>query len=146
MNSSYPNGVFPRLHLRSHTQRGSSTLMVMGAIAVLGLIGLLLLVLVELAVTWKALLLIAVLVAAVAAWIQVAQAAKRERENQAALVQAQGGQQLAQMYRPLLENYQSLLKEILPLWQRQTELARHQLENSITELVGRFSEIHQRLQ
>lgn len=146
MNSSYPNGVSPRLYLRSHTQRGSSTLMVMGAIAALGLIGLLLLALVELAVIWKALLLIAVLVAAVTAWIQVAQAAKTERENQAALAQAQGGQQLAQMYRPLLENYQNLLKEILPLWQRQTELARHQLENSITELVGRFSEIHQRLQ
>jgi len=120
--------------------------MVMGAIAVLGLIGLLLLALVELGVIWKALLLIAVLIAAVTAWIQVAQAAKTERENQAALAQAQGGQQLAQMYRPLLENYQTLLKEILPLWQRQTELARHQLENSITELVGRFSEIHQRLQ
>jgi methyl-accepting chemotaxis protein len=146
MNSSYPKGVSPRFYLHSHTQRGSSTLMVMGAIAVLGLIGLLLLALVELAVIWKALLLIAVLVAAVTAWIQVAQAAKTERENQAALAQAQGGQRLAQMYRPLLENYQTLLKEILPLWQRQTELARHQLENSITELVGRFSEIHQRLQ
>jgi methyl-accepting chemotaxis protein len=146
MTSSYPNGGSPRLYLVSHTQHGSSTPLVMGAIAVLGLICLSLLALVELAIVWKALLLITVLVAAVTGWIQVAQAEKRERENQAALTQAQGGQQLAQMYRPLLENYQNLLKEILPLWQRQTELARHQLESSITELVGRFSEIHQRLQ
>ncbi len=46
----------------------------------------------------------------------------------------------------LVENYQQLFKEILPLWRRQTELAQHQLETSINELVGRFSDIHQRLQ
>jgi methyl-accepting chemotaxis protein len=49
-------------------------------------------------------------------------------------------------YKLILENYQQLIKDVLPLWQRQTELARHQLEESVTELVGRFSEIHQRLQ
>ncbi len=52
----------------------------------------------------------------------------------------------AQQYKPVLENYQQLIREVLPLWQRQTELARHQLESSITELVSRFSDIHQRLQ
>lgn len=46
----------------------------------------------------------------------------------------------------LLENYQQLLNDIVPLWQRQTELAKHQLETSINQLVTRFSEIHQRLQ
>lgn len=46
----------------------------------------------------------------------------------------------------LLENYQQLLNDIVPLWQRQTELAKHQLEASINQLVTRFSEIHQRLQ
>ena len=144
MNNSYPNGGSPTLY--STPRRGPSDLMVIGAIAVLGLIGLLLLALVELAVLWKILLLVAVLVAVAIAWVQVTHAAKRERDNQTALTQAQGGHQLAQMYRPVLENYQQLLKEILPLWQRQTELARHQLESSITELVGRFSEIHHRLQ
>lgn len=146
MINSNSNAGFPVLYLRSHTQRGSSTLIVMGAIAALSIIGLLLLALIDLAIVWKALLLLAVLVASAVAWAQVTQAATRERANQSALALAQGGQQLAQMYRPLLENYQTLLKEILPLWQRQTELARHQLESSITELVGRFSEIHQRLQ
>lgn len=146
MNSSYPHGNSPVFYPLSHTQRGSSQLVVLGAIAVLGLIGLLLLSLAALSMFWKALLLLAVLAAAVIAGVQVAQLAKREGDIQAELAQAEGGQQLAQMYRPLLENYQHLLKEILPLWQRQTELARHQLEGSITELVGRFSDIHQRLQ
>lgn len=146
MNSSYLHGKSPVSYPSPHAQRGSSHLLVMGAIAVLGLIGLILLSLAELSMFWKALLLLAVLAAAVIAGVQVAQATKRESDTQAALAQAQGGQQLAQMYRPLLENYQHLLKEILPLWQRQTELARNQLEGSITELVGRFSDIHQRLQ
>jgi methyl-accepting chemotaxis protein len=44
------------------------------------------------------------------------------------------------------QNYQQLIQELLPLWQRQTELAKSQMEQSITELVNRFSEIHGRLQ
>lgn len=43
-------------------------------------------------------------------------------------------------------NYQQLLQELLPLWRRQTELATHQLEESVNELVNRFSGIHERLQ
>jgi methyl-accepting chemotaxis protein len=146
MNSSYSHGNSPVSYPLTHAQRGSSQVVVIGAIAVMGIIALLLLALAELSMVWKALFLLALLAAAVIAGVQIAQMAKRESDSQAALLQAQGGQQLAQMYRPLLENYQHLLKEILPLWQRQTELARHQLEGSITELVGRFSDIHQRLQ
>lgn len=44
------------------------------------------------------------------------------------------------------ENYRQLLEELLPLWRRQTELAKQQLEDSVTELVNRFSSIHDRLQ
>lgn len=146
MNSRYLPGSSPTFFSSHHTQRGSSHMLVIGAIAALGLIGLILLLLIELSLFWKALLLLTVLAIAVAGAVQVAQAAKRDSGIRAELVHAQGGQQLAQMYRPLLENYQHLLKEILPLWQRQTELARNQLEGSITELVGRFSDIHQRLQ
>ncbi|MES2674758.1 MAG: methyl-accepting chemotaxis protein [Pseudomonadota bacterium] len=43
-------------------------------------------------------------------------------------------------------NYQELIQEILPLWQRQTALAQHQIEQSITELAKRFSHIYERLQ
>ncbi len=146
MNSRYPHGNSPAFFLSSQKQRGSSHTVVLAAIAVLALTGLLLLALTELSMPWKGLILLALLAAAISGGMHAAQAAKRASENEAALIQAQGGQQLAQIYRPLLENYQNLLREILPLWQRQTELARNQLEGSITELVGRFSEIHQRLQ
>lgn len=44
------------------------------------------------------------------------------------------------------DNYQQLIQEILPLWQRQTALAKHQIEQSITELTKRFSDIYERLQ
>jgi methyl-accepting chemotaxis protein len=46
----------------------------------------------------------------------------------------------------VVRNYQELMSELLPLWQRQTDLAKFQMEQSITELVNRFSEIHGRLQ
>lgn len=42
-------------------------------------------------------------------------------------------------------NYQQLLQVLLPLWQRQAELARNQLEASVRELTTRLSDIHQRL-
>lgn len=146
MTRSYPNGTSPAFYSSIQTQRGASHTVVMAAIAVLGLVALSLLALTALAIFWKALLLVAIIVAVIIAWVQVTQTAKQAADNQAALAQADSVQQLAQMYRPLLENYQNLLKEILPLWQRQTELARNQLEGSITELVGRFSDIHHRLQ
>jgi methyl-accepting chemotaxis protein len=146
MNSRYQYGKFPARSASLHTQNGSSHLIALGAIAILCLIGLVLLWLAQFSLVGKILVVLAVLAAALLAGVHVAQAAQRESDIKTELVQAQGGQQLTQMYRPLLENYQHLLKEILPLWQRQTELARNQLETSITELVGRFSEIHQRLQ
>ncbi|HWV16864.1 MAG TPA: methyl-accepting chemotaxis protein [Cellvibrio sp.] len=44
------------------------------------------------------------------------------------------------------DNYQQLLKKLLPLWQRQTELAKNQIEENVNELSKRFSDIHNRLQ
>ncbi|MET0357751.1 MAG: methyl-accepting chemotaxis protein [Cellvibrio sp.] len=44
------------------------------------------------------------------------------------------------------KNYVHLLQVLLPLWQRQTELARNQMEESVNELTSRFSNIHSRLQ
>ena len=44
------------------------------------------------------------------------------------------------------KNYEQLLQALLPLWQRQTELVRHQMEESVNELTSRFSNIHGRLQ
>ncbi|WP_231591728.1 methyl-accepting chemotaxis protein [Cellvibrio sp. pealriver] len=151
MNSNHLSGSAPRatppfLFIPLSRQNGFAQAMVLGAVALLGLIGLLLLALVQLGFVWKGLLLLAVLAAAGFAIMQISSEAKRAQDAQLALQQAEANQQIVQMYRPLVENYQKLLKEILPLWQRQTELARNQLETSITELVGRFSEIHHRLQ
>jgi methyl-accepting chemotaxis protein len=146
MSNNHPNGRVSDAFFLFHRQRGSSPVVVICAIALLCLVGLALLTLTALSMFLKGALLLLVISAAAIAWAQVTQLVKRESDSQSALVQARGMQQLAQTYQPLLENYQHLLKEILPLWQRQTELARHQLETSITELVGRFSEIHHRLQ
>ena len=43
-------------------------------------------------------------------------------------------------------NYQKLLGSLLPVWERQTGLAQSQIEQGMTDLAGRFSDIHQRLQ
>ncbi|MEN0035547.1 MAG: methyl-accepting chemotaxis protein [Cellvibrio sp.] len=146
MSNNYPNGRAPGSFSSLPHQRGSSQPLVLGSIALLTIIGVGLITLTTLSIVWKVLVLVALIGAAAVAWGQVAQMAKQESDSQSALSKARGMQELAQTYQPLLENYQNLLKEILPLWQRQTELARNQLETSITELVGRFSEIHQRLQ
>lgn len=46
----------------------------------------------------------------------------------------------------LAENYQNLAQDVLPVWQRQTELAKQQIDQSITELTAQFSGIYDRLQ
>jgi methyl-accepting chemotaxis protein len=46
----------------------------------------------------------------------------------------------------LTQNYQHLLQRLLPSWQRQTHLARSQLESAINQLTERFANIHSRLQ
>lgn len=46
----------------------------------------------------------------------------------------------------LAENYQRLAQDVLPVWQRQTELAKQQIDQSIEELTAQFSGIYDRLQ
>lgn len=94
----------------------------------------------------KLLALVAIAVAAAVGFYSANQLSAQASKLTADLEQANAMLGTAQHYKPLLENYQQLIKEVLPLWQRQTDLARHQLESSITELVTRFSDIHQRLQ
>ncbi|RYY73356.1 MAG: chemotaxis protein [Gammaproteobacteria bacterium] len=43
-------------------------------------------------------------------------------------------------------NYQEFLEKLVPVWKRQTELAQHQMDESVTELSRRFSDIYDRLQ
>lgn len=145
MSNRYSSGNSPASY-SPQTIGGASSISISAAIGVLGLIALGAVVGGPFSFVWKILLAVAAIAAAVFAWVQVSSILKRAELLHSELMQAQASQQLTQTYKILLENYQQLLKDLLPIWQRQTELARHQLESSITELVGRFSEIHQRLQ
>lgn len=127
-------------------QKGSIQTALLGAIACLALVGLLLLALAQLGFFLRVLIFLVILAATGFAAVQISRETKRARDTAATIEQLRADQQVVHTYRPLLENYQTLLKELLPLWQRQTELARNQLETSINELVDRFSDIHQRLQ
>lgn len=46
----------------------------------------------------------------------------------------------------IVANYQEFIVGVLPQWQRQTDLAKYQLETSITALVTKFANIYDRLQ
>lgn len=129
----------------SHSSPVQSRLPLLASLALVVLVALLL-VFFGAAGWLKLLALVAIAVAAAVGFYSANQLSAQASQLTADLEQANAMLGTAQHYKPLLENYQQLIKEVLPLWQRQTELARHQLESSITELVTRFSDIHQRLQ
>ncbi len=124
----------------------NSRLLLMGSFIVLVAVALLVVFLGTFTAGWKLLALVLIVAAAVVGIYSANQLTKREAQLGDELRQVGSSLAMAESYKPLLENYQQLIREVLPLWQRQTELARHQLESSVTELVGRFSDIHQRLQ
>ncbi|WP_039917355.1 methyl-accepting chemotaxis protein [Cellvibrio mixtus] len=146
MSNSYSSGNSTASYSSPTTAGNTSLLGISVAVGVIAIVALGAIFSGSLSFVWKLLLALAVVAAAIFTWIQASAALKQVEALQAELKRAQFEQQLTQTYKTLLENYQQLLKDLLPTWQRQTELARHQLESSITELVGRFSEIHQRLQ
>jgi methyl-accepting chemotaxis protein len=94
----------------------------------------------------KSLIIVFVLVSAVVSFLQVRKFTRhiQDYESQAITSRRQYSQLL--QLKEVANNYQQLIRELLPLWQRQTDLAKSQMEQSITELVNRFSEIHERLQ
>ncbi|HTF96768.1 MAG TPA: methyl-accepting chemotaxis protein [Cellvibrio sp.] len=146
MNSSYSNRSSSDFYPSSSIEKKPPAGLILAAIGALALIAVGLIFTASVSFIWKILLVAMVLSASVFAGMQASAIIKRIVEIQQQLAQAQSDQQLTKTYKLLLENYQQLLKDLLPIWQRQTDLARHQLESSITELVGRFSDIHQRLQ
>ncbi|QEI13262.1 methyl-accepting chemotaxis protein [Cellvibrio japonicus] len=90
----------------------------------------------------------AVVILGLCAWLGTQWLALRNSKRDTDLELAALGLQVqqAEQHKILVENYQHLIRELLPLWQRQTDLARHQLESSVAQLVNRFSDIHSRLQ
>jgi methyl-accepting chemotaxis protein len=123
-----------------------SSVLVPGAIGILVFLILVLLASASFSFVWKIVLAIVAIAAAIYAAMQWVTSQKALADLQQQVLQGQTNQQSIQSCKALLENYQHLLKDLLPVWQRQTELARQQLETSVTELVGRFSDIHHRLQ
>ena len=125
---------------------GSSPVLHLGLLAALGGVSLLLIVFSTLGGLWQGLLLLLVLGLCVWLGRELLLLVEFRAQTQAQSAQIEAELRQAEQHKILVGNYQALIKEVLPLWQRQTELARHQLEKSIAELVNRFSEIHGRLQ
>ncbi len=124
----------------------ASSLPLLSAFGVVLLVGLVLLLMAPLAFIIKALGFCILLGAGGFAFMQLQQYV-RVAEQLAQQAKSNSGQESElERVNGLLRSYQQFIQELLPLWQRQTELAKFQMEQSITELVNRFSDIHQRLQ
>lgn len=123
-----------------------SSFMLLGALLVIVLIAIGLVFVGAFAFYIKAILTCAILAGAAVVFLQ-AQNLLRIQGNFESLNAAhrRDAKQLTQL-KSVVANYQDLISELLPLWQRQTDLAKFQMEQSINELVNRFSEIHGRLQ
>jgi methyl-accepting chemotaxis protein len=100
----------------------------------------------SMSVILKSVLITLFIAAGALLWWIVVESKKSLDSNKAVIARLESEGVNHQIRKDLLSNYQSLLKEILPIWQRQTELAQHQLETSVNELIARFSDIHNRLQ
>lgn len=100
----------------------------------------------SMSVILKSLLITLFIAAGALLWWTIVDSKKAIDSNKTVIARLESEQVKHQICKNLLSNYQSLLKEILPIWQRQTELAQHQLETSVNELIARFSDIHNRLQ
>ncbi|GGY62111.1 methyl-accepting chemotaxis protein [Cellvibrio zantedeschiae] len=123
-----------------------SSLLLLGGLGVTALLAVVVIFLGAFSFFIKAVLFLLVVAGSAIAFLQ-AQTFIRNSQNQEQM-RAAGLRQQEQLHqlKQITSNYQQLIRELLPLWQRQTDLAKFQMEQSITELVNRFSEIHQRLQ
>lgn len=74
------------------------------------------------------------------------QSALQLRSLESAAAETQAAQSTLTDEVTLLSNYLELLVDLVPLWNRQTGLARTQTEQGMTDLSQRFSDIHDRLQ
>ncbi|RLU03569.1 MAG: chemotaxis protein [Ketobacter sp.] len=96
---------------------------------------------------WSSLLSLLILIAAavVLLWGLV-QTQGAVKAMNAAIQEQQSTQNVLTSEAELLTNYLDLLVDLIPLWNRQTGLARSQTEQGMTDLSQRFSDIHDRLQ
>jgi methyl-accepting chemotaxis protein len=123
-----------------------SPLMLLGALAAIALIAIGLAFIGTFVFFIKAILIFAIIAGATVAFLQVKILLRSHEDLEALRITHNHQEAKLEQLKALTGNYQELISELLPLWQRQTDLAKFQMEQSITELVNLFSEIHGRLQ
>src|SRR5690606_12910404 len=96
-----------------------SPVLVPGAIGILVFLILVLLASASFSFVWKIVLAIVAIAAAIYAAMQWVTSQKALADLQQQVLQGQTNQQSIQSCKALLENYQHLLKDLLPVWQRQ---------------------------
>lgn len=132
----------------SYSQDGSSpsVFVLGGAIFVVGILGLILLYSVPYNFIVKLLLGAVDIVCVLGGFYQAQNFMRSDKKlNEQNNIVYKQSEQIEDL-KKVAANYQQLIQELLPLWQRQTDLAKHQIEQSINELVNQFSDIHRRLQ
>jgi methyl-accepting chemotaxis protein len=145
-NRSHTNNYGQSANWRESDDSSASSFVLMCSIFSLGILGLFLLYSVPFSVVVKLLLGAVDIACVVAALYQLQNFKRVDKELNAQNKNVRGQMKQIEELKKIAANYQQLIQELLPLWQRQTDLAKHQIEQSINELVNRFSDIHQRLQ
>lgn len=130
----------------STSQSSGSFLMLFGALGALVLICIVAILGTAFSFVVKAVLFVLVIAAAATLFLKTQALVNDSQALDRLRITAKRQQDDADQLQQVVKNYQDLIRDLLPLWQRQTELARFQMEQSINELVNRFSEIHSRLQ
>lgn len=145
-NGSHSSNSYQSNKWATSSSTQSSPLILLGALLFIALVAVAVVFTSALSFSIKVALIVLVLAASVVAFLQ-AQSFVHGSQNaeQMRLVGFHQQEQFNQL-KKLTVNYQQLIRELLPVWQRQTDLAKFQMEQSINELVNRFSEIHGRLQ
>jgi len=123
-----------------------SSLLLLGSLLVTAVVGIAITLASSFSLSIKGLVTVIIVGGAAVTFLQVRALLKAQEDLGQKYSLAQRQQVQLEELKQVLGNYQELIRELLPLWQRQTDLAKFQMEQSITELVQRFSEIHGRLQ
>jgi len=123
-----------------------SSLILLGVLLLIALIAVVVIFIGALSFFIKGLLIALVLAAGAAAFVQAQAFVQISQDAEKIRLTGLRQQDQLEQLKQITTNYHHLIRELLPLWQRQTELAKFQMEQSINELVNRFSEIHGRLQ
>lgn len=92
----------------------------------------------------SAVVLVLLLIAQVLLWLRIQAASQQFQQQQHQQVYLQ--QQKDEQQLKVLQHYQQLLTQLLPLWMNQQELVRSQTESGVNDLVTQFSDINQQLQ